>query len=623
MNNYQDFENTNIPIIVPEKGDGELVLNDYEELYYDDNSIVNDTELTVYYNDELSEYYFIGYQIATLLGYRNTAQVVQNKISKCNKIEFRDLPDEIKKPELNPKTILISRKGAIEVLNKTRKSISDDVLNLLNQFDIKITKHDESEHYSDDESIHEITVSEKGDDEILNELTVYQYDVRHEFSEEYFVGYQIAALLGYKNTKDIIKNKVSECNKLEFRDLPDEIKKPKLNPKTILITRKGAIEILIKTRKRISPDVLYILKRFDIKITNEKILTKEQQTLSHIATAFKSEKFEDQYKVGKYYLDMYFTDYKLVIECDENGHSDRKPGDERSRMDFVNKELELTDDNWIRYNPDEYAFDIIKVISRIYRKIDEIKERNRHPEPSPESLIPQRKCDKCGVVKVLNNDNFKNSGFGYTLSCIDCLREINTKSVFQYDMNGNYITKFPSIIEASKSTGLFTSQIGGLCNKKMNSVKGFVFRFASEHIEGEKIEPIKNNLVKKPVAKYDRDGKYIETYESATEAARQVNGSKESIVHACKKSFLSHGFLWRYLEDRNNTEDIKGYVYVPNKKYMRHVEVYENDKLYKSFTSITEAAKEMKLNVSMCRKFLYGKKNDPKGYIWKFLEIKE
>ena len=469
-----------------------------------------------------------------------------------------------------------------------------------------------------------VFVPEKGDGElVLNELTVYHYDVRHEFSEEYFVGYQMASLLGYTNTKQVIINSVSKCNRIEFRDLPDEIKIPELDPRTILINRDGAIEILIKTRKRISPDVLHILKRFDIDTTNRKCLTKEQQTLSALTNAFKTEKFEDQFKVGRYYLDLYFPEYKIVVECDENGHADRKPGDEINRMDFVNEKLELTDDNWIRYNPDEYDFDISKVIGRIYRKIIEIKEINRQPQPSPESLIPYRKCNNCGEVKIFNNINFKTNGVIHSLNCNDCIQKVNEKGVYQYDMDGNYITKYPSIKEAAKSTGLFTSQIGGLCNKKMNSVKNFVFRFDTEHEEGEKIEPTKNNLVKKTVAKYDKDGKYIETFESATEASRQVNGSKESIVHACKKSFLSHGFLWRYLEDINNTEDIKGYVYVQNRKYMRHVEVYENDKLYKSFTSITEAAKEMKLNVSMCRKFLYGKKEDPKGYIWKFLEIKE
>ena len=212
-------------------------------------------------------------------------------------------------------------------------------------------------------------VSEKDE---LNDLMVYHYDVRHEFSEEYFVGYEIASLLGYTNTTKVILNNVSKCNQIVFKDFPGE-KIPELQHNTILISRDGAVEILIKTRKRISPDVLHILKRFGIDTTNRKCLTKEQQTLSALTNTFKTEKFEDQFKIGRYYLDLYFTDYKIVVECDENGHSDRKPGDERERMDYVNEKLEITDLNWIRYNPDDKDFDISKVMGQIYIKINLIK----------------------------------------------------------------------------------------------------------------------------------------------------------------------------------------------------------------------------------------------------------
>jgi very-short-patch-repair endonuclease len=160
---------------------------------------------------------------------------------------------------------------------------------------------------------------------------------------------------------------------MEFRDYSGA-KYPKINPKIILITIDGAIELLLKTRKRITPDVLHILKKFNIETINKKCLTKEQQTLSTIGNAFKTEKIEDQYKIGKYYLDMYFQEYKIVVECDENGHADRKPCDERERMDFVNETLNIDDSHWIRYNPDEYDFDISKVINKIYRKINELKD---------------------------------------------------------------------------------------------------------------------------------------------------------------------------------------------------------------------------------------------------------
>ena len=91
--------------------------------------------------------------------------------------------------------------------------------------------------------------------------------------------------------------------------------------------------------------MLHLLKKFGIETTNSKCLTKEQQKLSGLSTAFKTKSFDDQYKVGKYFLDLYFSDYRLVIEYDENGHADRRPSDKRERMDFVNKELNIDDEH--------------------------------------------------------------------------------------------------------------------------------------------------------------------------------------------------------------------------------------------------------------------------------------
>ena len=228
------------------------------------------------------------------------------------------------------------------------------------------------------------------------ELTNYSY-ISNGLYFEYFVGYEIASLLGYKNPARTINDTVSKCNQLEFRDYPG-IKEPEINPKAILITRDGAIEILIKTRKRISPDVLHILKNFGIDTTNRKCLTKEQQTLSALTNSFKTEKFEDQFKVGGYYLDLYFPEYKIVVECDENGHADRKPCDERERMDYVNEKLGLTDDNWIRFNPDAEDFDISKVIGKIYTRINLLKSvqiqhlLERH-ESQPAPSLEDDKCE--------------------------------------------------------------------------------------------------------------------------------------------------------------------------------------------------------------------------------------
>jgi hypothetical protein len=213
-------------------------------------------------------------------------------------------------------------------------------------------------------------------EEESRELTTYSY-ISNYLHFEYFVGYEIASLLGYANPTKVITNNVSKSNQLVFRYYPG-VKIPELDPRTILITAEGAIEILIKCRKIISPDVLHILKKFNIDTTNKKCLTKEQQNLNAITNVFKTEKFEDQYKVGKYFLDLYFPEYQIVIEVDENGHRDRRPSDERERMDFVNAELGIDDSHWIRFNPDEYDFDITKVIGQILRKMKESKDIIRY-----------------------------------------------------------------------------------------------------------------------------------------------------------------------------------------------------------------------------------------------------
>ena len=45
--------------------------------------------------------------------------------------------------------------------------------------------------------------------------------------------------------------------------------------------------------------------------------------LTKIMSSFKEENMQTQYNVLSYRIDFYFCDYKLAIEIDENGQSDR------------------------------------------------------------------------------------------------------------------------------------------------------------------------------------------------------------------------------------------------------------------------------------------------------------
>jgi very-short-patch-repair endonuclease len=54
---------------------------------------------------------------------------------------------------------------------------------------------------------------------------------------------------------------------------------------------------------------------------------------------FNGEKMITQYKVIGYRIDLYFLDYKLAIECDENSHNDRNPDEETIGQNAITKKL--------------------------------------------------------------------------------------------------------------------------------------------------------------------------------------------------------------------------------------------------------------------------------------------
>lgn len=51
------------------------------------------------------------------------------------------------------------------------------------------------------------------------------------------------------------------------------------------------------------------------------------------------------------------------------------------------------------------------------------------------------------------------------------------KPVAQYDLDGNYITSYKSLSEASRCTGIALADISKCCNNKISRVRKFVFKF--------------------------------------------------------------------------------------------------------------------------------------------------
>lgn len=128
-----------------------------------------------------------------------------------------------------------------------------------------------------------------------------------------------------------------------------------------------------------------------------------------------------------------------------------------------------------------------------------------------------------------------------------------TKKIYQYDLQGNFIAEFPSLIEAEKSIGrhLFFSP-----NNKELQVCGFQWR----RYKADRIDPLKSikepkhvltidNHKCKPVHKYTISGEYICSYSSIAEAVLDLPtmGDRSNISNACAgRTRHAHGFRWSF-----------------------------------------------------------------------------
>jgi len=92
----------------------------------------------------------------------------------------------------------------------------------------------------------------------------------------------------------------------------------------------------------------------------------EGQTIGFIENAYSGAcAMSRQFQIGPYRADLCFTHDKIVVECDEYGHSDRSETDEAVREEFIKNQGYAI----IRYNPNEAGFDLSDVLNDINMRL--------------------------------------------------------------------------------------------------------------------------------------------------------------------------------------------------------------------------------------------------------------
>ena len=163
--------------------------------------------------------------------------------------------------------------------------------------------------------------------------------------------------------KELKEFKVNKLKKQGLYQKYKYSKKLTLLPKKILL-KIGLLLTDSVVAQRLEEEIIkskdYNLIEFMVLSNKRKV--KENRLKYQLLQAFNGVcSFETQVKCGSYFID-FVLNGNIAVECDENGHEDRKPGYELKREKFIKNEGYKL----IRYNPDseDTVFDLINRVMR-------------------------------------------------------------------------------------------------------------------------------------------------------------------------------------------------------------------------------------------------------------------
>ena len=126
--------------------------------------------------------------------------------------------------------------------------------------------------------------------------------------------------------------------------------------------------------------------------------------------------------------------------------------------------------------------------------------------------------------------------------------ERTKKPVFQFDLDGNFIKRWDSIIEAEQE-GFKRGGVCLCCNDKISKYKGFIWIYEKSYMSDKKILSEKIYSVKKreiPVVRLQKDYTFVKRYDSS-KAVKDDGFNAGDVTNCCKKNKEFHkGYIWMY-----------------------------------------------------------------------------
>ena len=193
--------------------------------------------------------------------------------------------------------------------------------------------------------------------------------------------------------------------------------------------------------------------------------------------------------------------------------------------------------------------------------------------------------------------------------------------ILQYNLNGNFVTEFKSLNDASEKVGVVPNAIGQNLNNFTKSAGGFQWLFKTKDFKN-KIEPyvILNNGL--PVGQYDLNGKLIKDFESLLEAERITGHTEGSIRAAMNRGAKLKNTSYFFIQFNKHQKipfKVEPFVIPIHGFSIPVVQISADNKYFiKEFPSVTLAAISLGKDTGHISSACLGKRETAYGFIWKY-----
>ena len=119
------------------------------------------------------------------------------------------------------------------------------------------------------------------------------------------------------------------------------------------------------------------------------------------------------------------------------------------------------------------------------------------------------------------------------------------RRIKQYTLDGEYVKTWDSIKEAEEFLGVKKAEanICYCCQGKKKRAYGYIRRYDDDDREVTPLSPYRE-----PICQFDKDGRYIATYDSIEEASKATGVIKTGIGNTVRgRTRTSGGFIWKFL----------------------------------------------------------------------------